>query len=161
MIRIIAALAENRVIGKNNDLPWDIPADLERFRKLTKNHPIIMGRKTYEAIVSRRGKPLPHRTNIVITSNPDYRVPAGVLLYKNLSEAIADFQDQEPYIIGGAKIFEEGLKYANQLVLTEIPKVISGDTYFPEFDKSQWQRSVEFACPDYCFVNYERIIKNP
>jgi len=135
MISIIAALAENRVIGLNNTLPWRLPNDLKHFRRLTTGHAIILGRKNYESI----GKPLPERTNIVITRNRDFRAD-GCLIAHSLDEALvlAD-NDPEIFIIGGAEIYRAALARTNRLYLTRVHAAIPGDTYFPEFDETEWR----------------------
>lgn len=131
-INLIAAVSENKIIGKNNTLPWYISEDLKRFRKLTTGHPIIMGRKTYESI----GKPLPHRTNIVITKDPEYQAH-GVALVHSLEEALKTASksegSEEVFIIGGGQIFKEAISIADKLYLTVIHKQIEGDIYFPDY----------------------------
>nr|AIA18965.1 Dihydrofolate reductase [uncultured bacterium] len=131
------AIARNNVIGKNNELPWYIPEDLKHFKELTTGHTVIMGRKTYESIIARLGKPLPNRRSVVITSNTEYPVAEGVVKYTNLEEAIAaeDGPDKQVFLIGGQRIFAEGLQFANTIYTTEIHKDFDGDIYFPEFDK--------------------------
>jgi len=160
MISIIAALAENRVIGVRNTLPWRLPNDLKHFRRLTIGHAVIMGRKNYESI----GKPLPERTNIVVTRNRDYRA-AGCLIAHSVDEALKIAKDDpEIFVIGGADIFRETLPQADRLYLTEVHAVVPGDVYFPEFDQGEWrERSRERHEPDerhayaYSFVVFERI----
>ncbi len=131
-ISLIAAMSENRVIGKENKLPWHISADLKRFKSLTSGHPIIMGRKTYDSI----GRPLPNRTNIVVTRDKDLKIE-GVTVVHSLDEAVQFAKIQpggkEMFIIGGAQIFQEGIKLAHKLYLTIIHKTIEGDVYFPDF----------------------------
>ena len=162
MISIIAALAENRVIGVNNTLPWRLPNDLKHFRRLTTGHAIILGRKNYESI----GKPLPERTNIVITRNRDFHAD-GCLIAHSLDEALAlASNDPEIFIIGGAEIYRAALARADRLYLTRVHAAIAGDTYFPEFDETEWQEiSRERHATDerhayaYSFVVLERISK--
>lgn len=158
-ISLIAAMAENRVIGANNALPWRLPADLKHFRRLTSGHHIIMGRRNYESI----GKPLPDRTNIVITRNADYRAP-GCLVRNSIEEALAAVRDDsEVFIIGGAEIYRQVLDRADRLYLTLIHSNIQGDTYFPEFNGYQWQEisreshTADEANPHaYTFLTYAR-----
>lgn len=160
MISIIAALAENRVIGINNTLPWRLPNDLKHFRRLTTGHAIIMGRKNYESI----GKPLPERTNIIITRNRDYRAD-GCLIAHSLDEAMALAKnDPEIFVIGGAEIYRTALARSDRLYLTRVHATIAGDTYFPEFDETEWQEisrerhaADERHAFDYSFVVFERI----
>lgn len=161
-ISLIVAMAENRVIGRGNQLPWHISADLKRFKKLTTGHYILMGRKTFESI----GRPLPKRTSIVISRNPDYR-PEGVLVASSLKAALQLAEgEQEVFIIGGAGIFSEALAgemTANRLYMTLVHAEIEGDVYLPEIDWSQWTlMEDEPGKPDekvpfrYSFRCYER-----
>lgn len=135
MISIIAALAENRVIGANNTLPWRLPNDLRHFRRLTTGHTVIMGRRNHESI----GKPLPERTNIVITRNRAYRAP-GCRVAHSLEEALAAAgDDPEVFVIGGAEIYREALPRADRMYLTLVHAEVPGDTFFPEFDWGEWR----------------------
>ena len=160
MISIIAALAENRVIGINNTLPWRLPNDLKHFRRLTTGHAIILGRKNYESI----GKPLPERTNIVITRNRDFHAD-GCLIAHSLDEALALAKnDPEIFVIGGAEIYRAALARTNRLYLTRVHATIAGDTYFPEFDETEWReisrerhKRDERHAYAYSFVVLERI----
>jgi len=132
-INIIAAIGKNRELGKNNDLIWRISEDLKRFKALTTGHPIIMGRKTYESI----GRPLPNRTNIVVTRNKEYNVD-GCIVVSSLQDALTEAKkvDQsEIFILGGNEIFKEGLAYANRLYLTLIDATADADVYFPEYSE--------------------------
>lgn len=132
---IIAAVAENGVIGKDNTLIWHLPHDLKRFKRLTSGHHVIMGRKTFESV----GRPLPHRTNIVVSRQSGYQAE-GCLVVSSLEEALQAAQgDVEPYIIGGAEIYAQGLAYAKKLEITRIHRDFEGDTYFPSFDAKVWK----------------------
>ncbi|MCF8309267.1 MAG: dihydrofolate reductase [Bacteroidales bacterium] len=133
-LSIIAAMDRNRVLGLNDDIPWHIPHDLKRFKRLTSGHTIIMGRRTFESLSG----PLPKRRNIVITSREDYSSP-GVEVVKSIEDAIriAD-RKQENFVAGGANIYEQFLPLADKLYLTHIDAAFEGDTYFPEIDWSQW-----------------------
>ncbi len=152
-------MAENRVIGVNNTLPWRLPADLKHFRQLTTGHAVIMGRRNYESI----GKPLPNRTNIVVTQNPHYQAP-GCIVVHSIDEALRRAaNDPEIFIIGGAKIYEQTLDRANRLYLTLVHATVSGDTYFPEFNRAQWiEREKEWHEADeknsyaYSFITFDR-----
>ncbi len=137
-ISIIAAISQNLVLGKNNKLLWHIPEDLARFKKITSNHPVIMGRKTFESI----GKPLPHRTNIIITRDENYKTE-GCLVVHSLEEAIKRVKGmpagakamagKKIFIIGGGQIYKQAITLADKLYLTVIKKDFSGDTYFPDY----------------------------
>lgn len=133
-LSIIVATAKNRVIGVNNTLPWHLPEDLKRFRALTTGHHIIMGRKTYDSL----GRLLPGRTTVIVTRNQAYKVEGAIVVH-SLEDAIAACgDDQEVFLIGGAELYQDGLKLANKLYLTEIDAEYEGDAFFPEFDLSEW-----------------------
>lgn len=159
MISLIAALAENRVIGINNALPWRLPNDLRHFRRLTTGHAVVMGRKNYESI----GKPLPDRTNIVVTRNPRYLAP-GCIVVHSLAEAIAAAgADPEIFVIGGAEIYTQALPIAQRMYLTLVHAEVRGDAWFPAFDWDAWRiTSREDHAPDahhahaYSFLTLER-----
>ena len=138
MIALVVAMAENRVIGKNNQLVWRLPADLKFFKNLTTGHPIIMGRKTFESI----GKPLPNRTNIVITRQQDFEAE-GCLVAHSLNEALmlAQQLDSEIFIIGGAEIYKQAMFLADTIYLTEVHHTFEGDTFFPEIDSVLWEET--------------------
>jgi dihydrofolate reductase len=132
-LSIIVAMTEDRVIGRNNQLPWHISEDLQRFKKLTMGHPIVMGRKTFESI----GKPLPGRANIVVTRNPSLALD-GVTITGSLKEAIEKGKQaeggKELFVIGGAAMFDEALPLADKIYLTQIHHKIPGDVFFPPFN---------------------------
>lgn len=131
----IVAIANNRVIGINNTLPWHLPEDLKRFKALTMGHHIIMGRKTYESL----GRLLPGRTTVIVTRNPDYKVE-GALIAKSLQSALALCKgDDEAFLIGGAELYQDGLKHSEKLYITEIDLDVAGDAHFPDFDSQHWQ----------------------
>ncbi|WP_299754418.1 dihydrofolate reductase [uncultured Pontibacter sp.] len=137
MIAIVVAAAENNVIGKDNDLIWYLPADLKHFKRLTMGHPMIMGRKTYEAI----GKPLPGRTSIIITSQIDYHAD-GCIVVHSLEEAIAkgkELDAEQVSIIGGANVYRQALPYTDKVYLTRVHHTFDGDAYFPELPENKWQ----------------------
>lgn len=134
-LTLIAAMSQGRVIGKDNDLIWHLPDDLKHFKNLTKGHHVIMGRKTYESM----GRPLPARTNIVITRQKDFKAP-GCILVHTLEEAIRKAEgDSQPFVIGGGEIYKQALKYAQTIELTVVDAEFDGDTYFPEFDPNIWK----------------------
>ena len=137
----IVAIANNRVIGINNTLPWHLPEDLKRFRALTTGHHIIMGRKTYESL----GRLLPRRITVIVTRNQDYKV-AGALVANSLQDAIAQCKgDDEAFLIGGAELYQDGLKLSDKLYITEIDLDVAGDAHFPDFDRSDWQEMAREA----------------
>ncbi len=158
-LAIIVAMAKNRTIGIDNTLPWRIPADMQHFKRLTMGHHLIMGRKTFESI----GKPLPGRTNVVVTRNRDLAI-AGCLVSNSLEEAIAACAgDDEIFIVGGADIYAQALGRVDALYVTEIQQDVIGDALFPEFDRTKWleaSREIhrqETPVPlEYHFVGYRR-----
>ena len=134
MITIIAAIAANNALGRDNQLIWHLPADLKRFKKVTLNHCIIMGRKTYESL----GKPLPKRTNIVVTRDPAYSAD-GCIIVNSLEDALITAKtDPNPYILGGAEIYKQALEFADVLDLTFVHANFEADAFFPEIDKNVW-----------------------
>lgn len=139
-ISLIAAISKNRVIGKDNGLPWHLPDDMKYFMQTTKEHYVIMGRKNYESI-PEKFRPLPNRTNIVITRRKDFHAP-NCIVVNSVDEGIAlakQANQNELFIIGGSEIYKLGLPLADRLYLTEIDAIIDGDTYFPEINKHEWQ----------------------
>lgn len=146
IISLIAALTENRVIGKNNDLPWRLPDDMKYFMRTTSGHYVIMGRKNYDSLPNSY-KPLPNRTNIIITRQYNFKA-SGCMVVHSIEagvEIARSNDEKELFIIGGAQIYEQALPLAHRLYLTEIKAEISGDTYFPEIDKDQWEEASRVA----------------
>ena len=135
IISIIAAMGEKRVIGIKNSLPWNLPADMEHFKKLTKGKPVIMGMKTFESI----GKALPNRINIVISHIPDYKAE-GCIVVHSIEEALKAAENyDEVMIAGGATIYKEFLPKADKMYLTLIDADFEGDAYFPEYKIEEWE----------------------
>lgn len=140
IISLIAALTRNRVIGKNNTLPWHLPDDMKYFMQTTSRHPVIMGRKNYESI-PEKFRPLPNRENIVVTRQPHFTAP-GCAIAGSLEMALemaAACNNEEIFIIGGAEIYRQAWAFVDRLYLTEIHTELAGDTFFPDWDRSQWQ----------------------
>ena len=167
ILSCIAAVAENNVIGKNNALPWRLSEDLQRFKKLTVGHALIMGRKTFESI----GRPLPDRTTIVLTRNAAWEAP-GTVVAHSLDEAIycarqteqAVEGPREAFVIGGEEVFHEALPLCARLYLTRVRAKVRGDALFPEVDPAQWRPLRRTSRPadekndhSTTFVLYERI----
>lgn len=160
-------MARNNVIGIKNDLPWHIPQDLEHFKNLTKNKPIIMGRLTYESILARRnGKPLPHRPHYVISRSDLGVLPEGVKAASNLQSAIcmarADYPESEIMIIGGASIYEQSVPLVDRMYLTLIETDIEGDAFFPQWNEADWKRSSSEAFTEpvnFQFITFDRLSK--
>lgn len=141
MISLIVAMAKNHVIGMKNDLPWHIPADLKRFKELTRGKPCIMGRNTFESIFARIGKPLPDRLNIVI-SKSGFKAD-NIEVCESLDNAIAHAKNKYPHteimIIGGASVYAQAIDKVDRLYLTIISKEPEGDAFFPEINYSEWK----------------------
>lgn len=157
-------MAQNRVIGKNNDLPWRLPDDMKFFMNTTKGHCVIMGRKNYDSLLDKF-KPLPDRTNIVVTRQQNLKAP-GCMVVHSVEAALQiarQNNEQEVFVIGGAEIYSLTLRGAHRLYLTEINAEVEGDTYFPLFDKKQWKEVSRKHHPaddrhrfSFDFVIYER-----
>lgn len=164
-IALIVAVAANNVIGSGNALPWHLPEDLRHFKNLTLGRPIIMGRRTHEAI----GRALPGRTNIVITTRPDWH-PDGVLVAHSLADALAQAEQvaaasgvEEIMVIGGETIYRAALPHADRLYVTQIAATVAGDAHFPAIDARQWRETERQAARTsanglgYCFITLDRI----
>jgi dihydrofolate reductase len=132
-ISYIVAMDIQQAIGLGNNLPWRLPADLAYFKKTTLNHSILMGRKTFESI----GKPLPNRTNVILTQNKDYQAE-GCLIVNSVEEAVKQFKNEEIFVIGGAEVFQLFMSSVDRLYITLIEHEFEADTYFPEFDIDDW-----------------------
>lgn len=165
IISLIAALSKNRVIGKNNDLPWHLPDDMKYFMQTTKGHHVIMGRKNYDSI-PEKFRPLPNRTNIVVTRQKDFSAP-NCTIVNSIEQGIAiakKANELETFIIGGAQIYSEGMALTQRMYLTEIQADIEGDTYFPEIPSGKWKETSRIHHPTdarhkfkFDFVIYDRI----
>jgi dihydrofolate reductase len=158
-LSIIVAMDRNRVIGRGDTLPWHISSDLKNFKKITMGNPIIMGRKTHESI----GRPLPGRKNIILTRDKNYSSEGCTVLH-SMDEIFEHCKEvDEVMITGGSEIYKLSLEQATRLYLTEVHTEIEGDTFFPEFDRSEWREvsredhsSDEKNEFDYSFVLLER-----
>ncbi len=150
MINIIAAMAKNRVIGKDNKLPWHISDDLKNFKKLTSGNVVIMGRKTFESI----GKPLPNRVNIVISSS--MLETDGIIVCHDIPSALekARSYNKEIFIIGGATIYQQTIPWADRMYLSYVKGDYDGDAFFPQYDESQWRVETREDFPDFDLVTY-------
>ncbi len=155
-VAVIAALARNRVIGQAGGLPWRIREDLQRFKHLTMGHALVMGRKTHESI----GRPLPGRRNLVLTRDSSYQTPAGVVRVSDLAAALEQCQragETMTFIIGGGEIYRQALPLADRLYLTRVHRDVVGDTWFPDYDPSEWTETEREDHDGYSFVNYLRV----
>lgn len=165
MITLVVALGKNNEIGKDNQLLWHMPKDLKHFKEITTGHPIVMGRKTYESI----GKPLPNRTNIVISRRENW-FEEGVLIVGSLKEALKFAQkiDENVMVIGGAEIFKQTIEAADRLEVTFVDSPFDADTFFPKIDAKQWNLTQEEFHEkddknpfDFYFRTYEKINSTP
>jgi dihydrofolate reductase len=156
-------MARNRTIGLNNQMPWHLPEDLAHFKHTTMGAPVIMGRKTFDSILASLGRPLPGRRNIVISRNLQWQ-HAGAETAHSLALALGLVQQEaEVFVIGGGQLYAEALPLAQRLVVTEIDAEFAGDTFFPQIDADEWQKTAHVAkkalAPnnfDFAFVTYER-----
>jgi dihydrofolate reductase len=160
-------MSQNRVIGRNNQLPWYLPGDLKYFKQATMGKPIIMGRKTWDSI----GRPLPGRMNVVISRNPTWEAPAGTVAASSLNEALkkagahAELEGgDEVMIIGGGQIYAEALATVDRMYITKVHAEIDGDAFFPEVNWEEWEEvgREDFSASDnnpydYSFIVYQRL----
>lgn len=160
MITIVVAMGLKNEIGANNELLWHLPTDLKRFKEITTDHPIIMGRKTYESI----GKPLPNRTNIVVSRKENW-FEEGILIVGSLKEALkfAKKIDENIFIIGGGNVYEQTLALTDRLEVTQVQAELEADIFFPKIDEKIWQKTTETChekdeknAYDFCFQTFER-----
>jgi len=158
IISIIVAHSRNMAIGKAEALVWRLPEDLKRFKKLTTGHPIIMGRKTYQSI----GRPLPGRTNIVVTRDINLEIPGCIVVHSvaEASEKAKEFEQEEVFIIGGAEIYKETLPLTDRLYVTKVDMHVDGDAFFPEysniFTKKISEESGEYEGLKYSYLILEK-----
>ena len=158
-VSLIVAMSKNGVIGDQGRIPWHLPAELQRFKRITMGHHIVMGRRTWESI----GRLLPGRKTVVVTRNPAYAVP-GAIVTDSLQAAIAScLYEEEVFVIGGAELFREALPIADRLYLTVVDAEVPGDTVMPEIDFGEWQAEETDAVPaddrnplPYRFTRYQR-----
>jgi dihydrofolate reductase len=159
MIIMIAAVAENNALGKNNELLWHLPLDFKRFKAITSGHHIIMGRKTFESFP----KPLPNRTHVIITRQKDF-AREGCIVVQDIEKAIAVCPtNDDSYIIGGGEIYAQSIHLADQLDITRVHNSFDADVYFPEIDLQIWELTAEIFNPkdekhlfDYSFQTFHR-----
>lgn len=163
LVSIVVAAAANGVIGRDNAMPWHLPEDLAQFRRLTLGRPVVMGRKTYESILAALGKPLPGRTNLVVTRRPGFAAP-GCTVAGSLEAALqAAREADEVFVIGGAEIYRLALARADRVYLTRIDAAFAGDATFPALDPAQWREAAREDHPPaggrsfgFAFLRYER-----
>jgi dihydrofolate reductase len=160
-LSLVAAVAENGVIGVDGEMPWHYPEDLRRFKETTMGHPVIMGRKTYESIERRLGGPLPGRRNIVLSRQGTLDLPDGAVHAESIEEALEraenalDSDRETVYVIGGETVYAELIDRADELLITEIPDSPDGETYFPEIGP-EWNEHDRESVGELTFVTYRR-----
>lgn len=158
MLTIIAAAAENNALGKDNQLLWHLPEDFKRFKTLTSGHYIIMGRKTFESFP----KPLPNRTHIIITRQPNYQAPEGCIVVTSLEKAMELCpKNEEAFVIGGGEIYQQALDVVDKIDVTRVHTTLDADTFFPTIDPTLWEMVFEEFHPkddkhafDFTFLTY-------
>ena len=157
-ISFVVAVSENGVIGSHNAIPWLIPEDLKHFKQITTGHVCLMGKHTFDSVLSYLKKPLPGRTNVVITRQTDIVFPEGVIVYHELEEALNKIETDELMVIGGGQIYQQlydkGL--VDKMYITQVHKHVDGDVLFPKIDWSLWHETARQDHPEYSFVEYER-----
>ena len=160
MLTIIAAVSENNALGKDNQLLWHLPEDFKRFKTLTSGHYIIMGRKTFESFP----KPLPNRTHLIITRQPNYQAPEGCVVVSSLEKAMELCPaNEEAFVIGGGEIYQQAINIVDKIDVTRVHTTIDADTFFPEIDTNIWKLVFEEFHPkdekhafDFTFLTYVR-----
>ncbi len=162
MITLIASVAANRVIGHDGGQPLYLKADLKRFKQLTTGHVVVMGRKTYESILSKLGKPLPNRTSIIVTRQENFTAPSDCLVCNSVKEALekANSLDENVFVIGGAQLFDQTIALADRLELTEIHADLEGNVLFPEISTGEWKETARVEGIEdgtkFAYVSYVR-----
>ncbi|KKQ27068.1 MAG: Dihydrofolate reductase [Candidatus Magasanikbacteria bacterium GW2011_GWC2_37_14] len=157
MFSLIAAVAKNNCIGANNKIPWNIPEDFQYFKKTTLGKTCLMGKATFESIISYLGKPLPERKTAVITSDKNYQVPEGVRIFSSLDEAFADLAAEDVFVCGGASIYKQTIDRVDILYITEIDTEPAGDTFFPEINKNIWHETWREKHEGFSFIKYSKL----
>ena len=152
-VTLLAAVGRNGVIGRDGGLPWKLPGDLQHVKRTTLGHVVVMGRRTYDSI----GRPLPGRTTIVLTRDPDWSV-AGATVCHDIDSALraAASVDPEVYVLGGAEVYRLAMPYADALLISEVRQAPDGDTYFPDIEPGQWTETEREAADGFDVVTYRR-----
>lgn len=161
MLTLIAATSTNNALGKDNQLVWHLPDDFKRFKALTSNHFIVLGRKTFESFP----KPLPNRTHVIITRNRNYEAPESCIVVSSLEKAIEVCpKEEEVFIIGGGEIYKQSIDVADKIELTRVHTEVEADTFFPEIDPKKWKVVFEEQhlkdekhAFDFTFITYQKI----
>ena len=158
MIAIIVAIGQDNCIGKNNMLPWNIPEDLQHFKKITSNKTVIMGQATFDSILGYLGKPLPNRKNVILTFDKNFKAPEGVLVFHSIDEALSELKDEDVFFIGGASIYKQTINLCDTLYITHVKQETIGcDAWFPTIDKTVWKETEREDHEKFSFVTYKKI----
>ncbi|MGH3423583.1 MAG: dihydrofolate reductase [Nocardioidaceae bacterium] len=154
-VALVVAVGTNGVIGRDGGLPWERTGDLAHFKALTTGHVLVMGRRTYESI----GRPLPGRTTVVVTRQPDWPAPDGVIVCADVDAALdrAAGIDPEVFVVGGAQVYAAALPRADRLVVTHVEQAPDGDTYFPDVDRARWAETAREAYDGFSIATYDRL----
>jgi len=163
LVSLVVAAAANDVIGRDNRMPWHLPEDLAYFKRLTLGHPVVMGRKTYESVLAALGKPLPGRTNIVVTRQAGFTAPGCIVVASLDAALVAARATEEIFVIGGAEIYRLALRRADRVYLTRIDAAFEGDVTFPALDPGVWREAERENHPPagsrafgFAFLRYDR-----
>jgi dihydrofolate reductase len=162
-LSIVVAMADNRVIGRDNGLPWRLPDDLKRFKELTMGKPMVMGRKTYDSI----GRPLPGRTTIVVSRQKDLQIPSCIVVTSIDAAIRAAGHAPEITLVGGAQLYREALPQVDRIYLTRVHADVEGDTFFPQLEPREWRETIVASHPAddrhayaFTYVNLERVVSS-
>lgn len=153
---LIAAVAKNNCIGKNNKIPWNVPEDFQYFKKMTLSKTCVMGQATYESILSYLGKPLSGRQTVVVTLDKNYSAVEGVRIFHSLDDIFEKLKNEDIFICGGASIYRQTVDRVDTLYITEIHQSPDGDTFFPEINKNIWKETARENHNGYSFVTYKK-----
>lgn len=153
---LIAAVAKNNCIGVKNKIPWNIPEDFQYFRKTTLGKTCVMGQATYESIIGYLGKPLPGRQTVVVSLDPNYKVPEGVRLFTSLEDVFTKLKDEDVFICGGASIYRQTIDRVDTLYITWVNQEPDGDVFFPKIDPQNWREVWREDHTEFSFVKYEK-----
>ncbi len=158
MFSLIAAVAKNNCIGKNNKLPWNIPEDLEHFKKLTMGKTCLMGQATLKSIIDYLGKPLHGRKTAVLSRDPNFKAPEGVRVFHSLDDAFEKLKDENVFVCGGASIYAQTINRVDTLYITKVNQDVDGDAFFPEIDKNIWKEAEREEHDKFTFVTYKKLV---
>ena len=157
MFSLIAAVADNRCIGVNNRIPWNIPEDFQYFKEKTLGKTCIMGQATFESILGYLGKPLPGRQTVVLSKDPNFKAPEGVRIYNDIDKAFEELKNEDVFVCGGATIYKLTVNRVDVLYITQVHMSPEGDVFFPEIDKNIWQETWREDHEGFSFVKYIKV----